>query len=233
MRHIKFTLITIATILATGLSSVDRASAQATPGSIDIFGLGATIINGLINPPSRPAEILADTELKKAKIAAETEIAKEKMRLEATKNTDRVTPVLNQWGVARVACAQGLVFINGITTDTVCIQPSTAMASGYYTYDSAKQRLIRDNSGGQNNATAPTNTERPIVSGQSIGGQTSNSVQTSTNGQSSSVRTITNGQNSTSVHTSTSDRDGANIRTVQTTGTRESNLINHRTDRGF
>jgi hypothetical protein len=113
--------------------------------SIDLISAGVTLFNSLINPPSRSAEITADAEVKKARIAADAEIAKEKLRLEANKSTDRVTPVLNQWGVARVTCAPSLVFINGITTDTVCIQPNSGITAGYYSYDSAKQRLVRTN----------------------------------------------------------------------------------------
>ena len=85
----------------------------------------------------------SDAEVKKAKIAADADIAKEKLRIEASQNTDRVTPVLNQWGVARIGCAPGLVFINGLTTDTICIQPNQTIAAGYYDYDSAKQQLIK------------------------------------------------------------------------------------------
>ncbi len=114
--------------------------------SPDLITVGASLLNSLINPPSRSAQINADAEVKKAKIAADAEIAKEKLRIEASQNTDRVTPVLNQWGVARVSCAPGLVFINGITTDTVCIQPSTDMTPGYYSYDSARQQLVRTSS---------------------------------------------------------------------------------------
>jgi hypothetical protein len=111
--------------------------------STDFITGGITLLNNLLNPPHRSAEITADTEIKKAKIAAEAEIVKERMRIEANKNTDRVTPILNQWGVARTNCAPGLVFINGLTTDTICIQPSKTIAAGYYDYDSAKQQLIR------------------------------------------------------------------------------------------
>jgi hypothetical protein len=111
--------------------------------STDFITGGITLLNNLLNPPHRSAEITADTEIKKAKIAAEAEIVKERMRIEANKNTDRVTPILNQWGVARTNCAPGLVFINGLTTDTICIQPNQTIAAGYYDYDSAKQQLIR------------------------------------------------------------------------------------------
>ena len=170
MRQIKFSLLVLTTIFAASLSTyADRASAQQAPQQVDLIGVGASIINSLINPPSRTAEINAEAEVRKAKIAADADIAKEKLRIEASKSTDRVTPVLNEWGVARVPCAEGLVFINGISTETVCIQPSTAMKAGSYTYDSAKQKLVRNS----NNV------------------QTSNNVRTSTNGQTSTnVQTV-------------------------------------------
>jgi hypothetical protein len=114
-----------------------------TATTTDLIGVGATIINSWINPPSRSAEITADAEVKKAKIAADADIAKEKLRLEASKNADRVTPVLEQWGVTRTNCAPDAVFINGITTDTICVQPSTSLTAGYYTYDRTKQQLVR------------------------------------------------------------------------------------------
>jgi hypothetical protein len=138
-----------------GSPTANNLIAQAT--QVDLIGVGASIINSLINPPSRAAEINADAEVKKAKIAADAEIVKEKLRIEASKSTDRVTPVLDKWGVTRVACAPGLVFVNGITTDTVCIQPDKNMSAGYYTYDSAKQQLVK-NSGDnvQNNQNTQT-----------------------------------------------------------------------------
>jgi hypothetical protein len=130
--------------MARSASPQPTLLAQSNPP--DLITVGASLLNSLINPPSRSAQINADAEVKKAKIAADAEIAKEKLRIEASQNTDRVTPVLNQWGVARVTCAPGLVFINGITTDTVCIQPSADMTPGYYSYDSARQQLIRTSS---------------------------------------------------------------------------------------
>ena len=150
MRQIKLSLLVLTTILAANLpayandqpSTTNPQIAQANP--TDLIGVGVSIINSLINPPSRSAEINADAEVRKAKIAADAEVAKEKLRIEAGKSTDRVTPVLDKWGVTRVACAPGLVFVNGITTDTVCIQPSKAMGAGYYDYDSAKQQLVRN-----------------------------------------------------------------------------------------
>ncbi len=155
MRHIKLSLLILTAILAgtsPAFANDGRSQSQPTPTAtnliaqatqVDLIGVGANIINSLINPPSRAAEINADAEVKKAKIAAEAEITKEKLRIEASKSADRVTPVLDKWGVTRVACGPGLVFVNGITTDTVCIQPNQSMSAGYYTYDAVKQQLVR------------------------------------------------------------------------------------------
>jgi hypothetical protein len=157
MHQIKLSLLIFATLLTASWPacayqlSVQPQQQPATKSSrliadvtsTDFISGGITLLNNLLNPPHRSAEINADTEIRKAKIAAEAEIAKERMRIEASQNTDRVTPVLNQWGVARTNCAPGLVFINGLTTDTVCIQPSQTIAAGYYDYDSAKQQLVR------------------------------------------------------------------------------------------
>jgi hypothetical protein len=119
------------------------AHAQQSP---DLFSAGASILNSLINPPHRAAEIAADAEIRKAKIAADAEITKEKMRIEASQTADKVAPILSQWGVSRVNCAPDSVFINGITADTVCIQPNANMTTGYYSYDGEKKQLIRNNS---------------------------------------------------------------------------------------
>ncbi|WP_310488138.1 hypothetical protein [Chamaesiphon sp. VAR_69_metabat_338] len=157
MRHIKLSLLISLSLLTASwpacahqLSGSQQQRSIATSRvliadvtSTDFISGGITLLNNLLNPPHRSAEINADTEIRKAKIAAEAEIAKERMRIEANRNTDRVTPVLNQWGVARTNCAPGLVFINGLTTDTVCIKPSQTIVAGYYDYDSAKQQLVK------------------------------------------------------------------------------------------
>jgi hypothetical protein len=195
MRQLKLSLLILTTILAVSspTHAQDQQSTAQNSGSnstTDLIGVGASILNSLINPPSRSAEINADAEVRKAKIAAEADIVKEKLRIEASKNTDRVTPILNQWGVSRVACGPGLVFVNGITTDTVCIQPSNSMAAGYYTYDSAKQQLVRNNS-------QPSNS-----------GQSSNSGQASNSGQSNNNDRPNN-----------TDRNNTDAQTIQNTQT--------------
>ena len=130
-------LLAIATTLATSLP----ASAQLSSGDINPIAIGAGILNSLLNPPHRAAEIKAEAEVKKAKIVAEMEIEKEKLRIAA----DKVTPLLAQWGVSRVSCAPGLVFINDISPNTICIQPTETIAAGFYTYNNRNQ-LLRSSS---------------------------------------------------------------------------------------
>ncbi len=120
------------------------------------MGVGTTILNSILNPPNRAAEINADVEIKKAKIAADAEIEKERLRIEANKTVDKVTPILNQWGVSRVNCTPNVVFINGIAPDTVCVQPNQALTPGYYSYDSEKRQLIRSSSSVPATPTTPT-----------------------------------------------------------------------------
>ena len=146
-------LLAITTILSTGLP----ASAELTPGDVNLIGIGVGLLTNLINPPHRAAEINAEVELKRIKMAADVDIEREKLRIAAT--ADRVSPVLNKWGVARANCAPGLVFINGIDTNanTVCVQPNQAITPGYYTYNHEQSVLIRTSS----TVTSPAPTDRP------------------------------------------------------------------------
>jgi hypothetical protein len=214
MRQAKLSLLVITAILATSLPT----HAQQISGEVqstDLIGAGVSLIKNLLDPPSRKAEITADTELKKAKIAAEAEITKEKMRLEATKaadaeakkeksqieaskNADKVTPLLTQWGVSRANCAPGLVFISGLGSDTVCIQPSPTMGAGAYTYDSAKQQLVR--SGGSGSTASNT----------AVGSSSSNT--------NSSVTSEKNdGETIQKVQSTKISKDGQSVKTVQST----------------
>jgi hypothetical protein len=137
-------LLAIVTTFSTSLP----ASAQLSSGDVNIIGIGAGILSGILNPPHRASEIQADAEIKKAKIAADMELEREKLRIAATQSEDKVTPVLKQWGVSRVLCAPGLVFINGIDglSNTVCLQPTQSISAGYYTYDTNKRQLLRTSS---------------------------------------------------------------------------------------
>ena len=174
MHQTKLSLLILTALLTTSLPAYANRDSAArletqmpktnlvaqTATTTDLIGVGATLINNWINPPSRSAEITADAEVKKAKIAADADIAKEKLRIEASKSEDRVTPVLEKWGVARTNCASDTVFITGITTDTVCVQPNTSLTAGYYTYDRTKQQLVRTN----NNVQTVQNVQTTRVS---------------------------------------------------------------------
>jgi hypothetical protein len=208
MHQVKLSLLTFTAMLVASLSTYATQSTAAeqsststsiaqTTTSTDLLGAGATLINNWINPPTRSAEIAADAEIKKAKIAAEAEITKEKMRIEASKSEDKVTPLLSKWGVSRVSCAPGLVFVNGITTDTVCIQPSAAMTAGYYTYHNDKQQLVRNST--NNREINTNNTARNSNNGSGL--NTSNTVHNTTN----------------TSEINTNNRDGnSNLRSIRT-----------------
>ena len=218
MHQAKLSLLVITAILATSLP----AQAQPAGGegqSTDLIGAGVSLLKNLLDPPSRKAELSADTELKKAKIAAEAEITKEKMRIEATraadaeakkekaqleakstadadtkkektqleaKNADKVTPVLTQWGVSRVNCAPGLVFISGLGNDTVCVQPSPSMGAGAYTYDNGKQQLVRTSGGTASTSSSTATSEKN--DGETI--QKVQSTKVSKNGNSVKTRNL-------------------------------------------
>jgi hypothetical protein len=157
-------LLAIVTTLSTSLP----ASAQLSSGDVNLIGIGAGILTGILNPPHRATEILADAEVKKAKIAAEMELERERLRIAASRAEDKVTPVLKQWGVNRVICAPGLVFLNGIDgiSNTICIQPTQSISAGYYTYDSTKRQLLRtSNTIEQNIPTSPSTTVNSLKKG--------------------------------------------------------------------
>ena len=99
-------------------------------------------INNIFSPPHRTAEINAKADIEKERLRQQAEVEKAKIAAEVTKNIDRVAPVLAKWGVNRVNCALGLAFINGLSTDTVCINPTGSIAAGYYKYNADRQLLV-------------------------------------------------------------------------------------------
>ncbi len=143
------------------------ASAQLQAGEINLIGIGVGFIGGLLNPPHRATEIAAEAEVRKAKIMANLEIEREKLRIAA--NADKITPILNRWGVNRVTCAPDLVTINGLdpTGGSVCIQPSETMAAGYYNYDAAKSLLLRTNTS-VTQTTQTIRTNNRVTSSQTV-----------------------------------------------------------------
>jgi hypothetical protein len=203
MRQIKFSLLVLTTILATSLSiGIDRASAQDAPQQqapqLDILGAGVKLFTNFIN--GDPAKTAADAEVRKAEIAAKAEIEKERMRIEANKNTDSLTPMLNKWGVSKIPCGSGVVVIN-IGADTVCIQPTAATPAGYYTFDSTKQKLVRSGSSAKSGNTAQSSPAPSNPPPSNINQSTSN---TSNN---------TNVQTVQTTHTN----NGSRVKTTQTT----------------
>jgi hypothetical protein len=103
----------------------------------------SSVINGFLSPPHRQAEIAANANVEMEKLRQNARIEKAKITAEAGKTVDRVAPILTQWGVNRANCAPGVVFINGLSTGTVCINPTASIPAGYYNYSSDRQQLVR------------------------------------------------------------------------------------------
>ena len=133
MKYYSATLLALMSILTIG------SPAFSQEVKLDL----GSVINNIFSPPHRTAEINARAEVEKEKLRQQAEVEKAKIAAEATKNTDRVAPVLTQWGVNRVNCTPGVAFINGLSTDTVCINPTGAIQAGYYSYSPDRQLLVR------------------------------------------------------------------------------------------
>jgi hypothetical protein len=111
-----------------------------TPGiSLDI----SSVINGFLSPPHRQAEIAANANIEMEKLRQNARIEKAKITAEAGKTVDLVAPILTKWGVNRVNCAPGVAFINGLSTGTVCLNPTASIPAGYYNYTPDRQQLVR------------------------------------------------------------------------------------------
>jgi hypothetical protein len=103
----------------------------------------SNVINGILSPPHRQAEITANANIEMEKLRQNARIEKAKITAEAGKTVDRVAPILTQWGVNRANCVPGVAFINGLSTGTVCLNPTASIPAGYYSYSPDRQQLVR------------------------------------------------------------------------------------------
>ncbi len=95
--------------------------------------------------------IIALFDLKKEKIRAKKEIRIAEIELETVLAQTPTQPprqnsaekVLVSWGWQRVSCSPQSVFISGITTETVCVDPRPNLRAGQYQYDVATNQLSR------------------------------------------------------------------------------------------
>jgi hypothetical protein len=117
-----------------------------------------SVITTILSPPHRTTEITAHADIEKERLRQQADVEKAKIAAEAARNIDRVSPILARWGVTRVACAPGAVFINGLNIDTVCINPINAIAAGYYNYSPERNLLVRLE---VKNVPSPTRTSIP------------------------------------------------------------------------
>jgi hypothetical protein len=102
-----------------------------------------SVLNGIFSPPHRAAEIKAKADIEQERLRQQADIEQARITAEASKNVDRVSPILTQWGVYQVNCAPGVAFINGLSVDTICINPTGSILAGYYSYSPDRQLLVR------------------------------------------------------------------------------------------
>ncbi len=117
-----------------------------------------SVISNIVSPPHRQTEINARAEIEKERLRQQAGIEQAKIAAEASKNLDRVSPILTRWGVNQVNCAPGGTFINGLSVDTICINPTAAIPAGYYNYSADRQLLVRVET-----KAAPTSIPAPVV----------------------------------------------------------------------
>jgi hypothetical protein len=101
-----------------------------------------SVINTILSPPHRTTEITAHADIEKERLRQQADVEKARIAAEAARNIDRVSPILARWGATRVACVPGVVFINGLNADTVCINPINVIAAGYYNYIPERNLLV-------------------------------------------------------------------------------------------
>jgi hypothetical protein len=89
------------------------------------IGAGAQVLIGLINRPPRPKD--------PAPINPPQQVA--------TASTDPVNNLFREWGWQKVSCAPGLVFIKGLSAETVCTNPTNTIPAGEYFYNSSNSQL--------------------------------------------------------------------------------------------
>jgi hypothetical protein len=130
---------------SSGSSSFSSDDFNNSPTSSNFkFSLDmSSVINGILSPSHRKDEITANASVEMEKLRQNAIIEKAKITAEAGKTVDRVAPILTQWGVNRANCAPGVVFINGLSTGTVCINPTASIPAGYYNYSPDRQQLVR------------------------------------------------------------------------------------------
>jgi hypothetical protein len=59
----------------------------------------------------------------------------------AAASTDPVNNLFREWGWQKVSCAPGLVFIKGLSAETVCTNPTNTIPAGEYFYNSSNSQL--------------------------------------------------------------------------------------------
>ena len=136
------------------VSFLTISSPAAADEYINYTSVATDVFKTIWSPPHRVTEITTQGEIEKAKIHEQGETERARITAEATKSVDKIAPTLAEWGVTRASCTHGGVFINGLSSDTVCINPTAAIPAGYYSYTPDRKLLVRMD-GNSPPATAP------------------------------------------------------------------------------
>jgi hypothetical protein len=108
-----------------------------------IITTGAGLLGTILAPPSRPAEINAETERKR--IEAEIEIAKinaetERQRIAAA-NNDPGLALIQKWKLTTTACSNSSVVSIDIDDKQYCVFPTSSLLAGQYVYNRSTKKL--------------------------------------------------------------------------------------------
>ncbi len=106
-----------------------NANAQKQNGLVGAVG---SVLTAFLNRPKNPSNNNQSTA---------TTATPASPQAVAVAPTDRTTQLFAQWGWTKIPCAIGAVFIKGLETETVCINPTSSIPAGEYIFDLATNQL--------------------------------------------------------------------------------------------
>lgn len=113
------------------LSEVEKAKINANAQKQNgIVGAVGNIVTAFLNKPKNTDNNQSTTTATPASPQAV-----------AVAPTDRTTQLFAQWGWTKIPCTIGAVFIKGLETETVCINPTSNIPAGEYIFDLATNQL--------------------------------------------------------------------------------------------
>jgi hypothetical protein len=113
----------------TNATDLAKTKLQTQAGTIQTgISAGAQVLTALINRPRQPKEPPQTVQVQPQQIVA-------------VAPTDPVDTLFREWGWQKVSCSPGLVFIKGLSAETVCTNPTSDIPAGEYFYNSSSSQL--------------------------------------------------------------------------------------------